>query len=210
MRGRARWDSPRCNRARNSRRESDHIRRGAHDRATCAGASPTPASAAMGSPITARSAGMANATPTGASAAMGSSVTGMSSPLLFDGGGMAVSAPGVCAASTMASPPMASTMGPGSTVGRPVGIPLGSTELGGGGLSPPSVALSPTPSAPVMSSLTPLGGMSPPATPSVSAAPSTPNCATTQTGVPTIEGVPTTFGAPLRGRGLGSEATRCR
>ena len=30
--GRANWDSPRCNRARNARRQSDHIRRGAHDR----------------------------------------------------------------------------------------------------------------------------------------------------------------------------------
>jgi hypothetical protein len=175
--------------------------------ATCAGASPTPASAALGSPVTATSAGMANGTTTGASAAIGSSVTGVSGPPLFDGGGMAASAPGACAAFATASPPMASTMGPGSTVG-PVGIPLGSTELGGGGLSPPSVALSPTPSAPVMNSLTPLGGMSPPATPSVSAGPSTPNLPTTQTGVPTIEGVPTTFGAPVRGRGLGFRATR--
>jgi hypothetical protein len=148
--------------------------------ATCAGASPTSASAA---------------------------VTGMSGAPLFDGGGMAASAPGSCAASATASPPMASTMGPGSTVGR-VGIPLGSTELGGGGLSPPSVALSPTPSAPVMNSLTPLGGMSPPATPSVSAAPSTPNLPNTQTGVPTIQGVPTTFGAPVTARGLGFRATR--
>jgi hypothetical protein len=45
-------------------------------------------------------------------------------------------------------------MGPGSSVGM-VGIPLGSTELGGGGLSPPSVALSPNSSAPVMSLLPP-------------------------------------------------------
>ena len=122
---------------------------------------------------------------------------------------MAGSTSGACTASATASPPLASSMGPGSPVGM-VGIPMGSTELGGGGLSPPFIALSPNPSAPVMSSLPPLGGMSPPATPSVSAAPSTPNCATTQTGVPTIAGVPTTFGAPLRGRGLGAEATRCR
>jgi hypothetical protein len=50
---------------------------------------------------------------------------------------------------------------PGSSVGM-VGIPLGSTELGGGGLSPPSAALSPNSSAPVMSSLMPLSGMTPP------------------------------------------------
>jgi hypothetical protein len=209
MRGRARWDSPRCNRARNSRRESDHIRRGAHDRRNVRRRFADAGVCCHGKSDNGNVCRHGKCDVHGSVCRLGSSVTGMSSPLLFDGGGMAVSAPGVCAASTMASPPMASTMGPGSTVG-PVGIPLGSTELGGGGLSPPSVALSPTPSAPVMSSLTPLGGMSPPATPSVSAAPSTPNCATTQTGVPTIEGVPTTFGAPLRGRGLGSEATRCR
>jgi hypothetical protein len=103
---------------------------------------------------------------------------------------------------------LASSMGPGSSIGM-VGIPLGSTELGGGGLSPPSVALSPNPSAPAMSSLTPLSGMTPSATPSVSMSPSTPTCATTQTGVPTIAGVPTTFGAPLTGLALSLEATRC-
>src|SRR5258708_23843939 len=100
-------------------------------------------------------------------------------------------------------------MGPGSTVG-PAGIPLGSTEVGGGGLSPPSVALNPNLSAPVMSLLPLLSGMTPPSTPSVSAAPSTPTCAATQTGVPTIAGVPTTFGAPLAGRALGAEATPLR
>jgi hypothetical protein len=63
---------------------------------------------------------------------------------VFDGGGMTASAQGPCVASATASPPLAS---PGSPIG-PVGIPLGSTELGGGGLSPPSVALSPNPSAP--------------------------------------------------------------
>jgi hypothetical protein len=98
-------------------------------------------------------------------------------------------------------------MGPGSSVG-PVGIPLGSTEIGGGGLSPPSVALNPNPSAPAMGSLTPLGGMTPPSTPSVSAAPSPAPCATTQSGVPTIEGVPTEFGRPLAGRGLALQSTR--
>src|SRR5215467_6869744 len=174
--------------------------------ATCGGVSSAPASAAMGSPMTGASAGMGSSV-TGASAGTASSMTGLSSSTLFDGGGMSATAPTTCAASATASTPLASSMGPGSTVG-PAGIPLGSTELGGGGLSPPSVALSPNPSVPVTSSLTPLSGMTP-SNPSVSAAPSTPTCATTQTGVPTIAGVPTTFGAPLTGLALSLEATRC-
>jgi len=97
-------------------------------------------------------------------------------------------------------------MGPGSSVG-PVGIPLGSTEIGGGGLSPPSVALNPNPFAPAVSLLTPLSGMSPPSTPSVSTTPSTPTCPYTQTGVPTINGTPTTLGSPLTGTQLGRQAT---
>src|SRR4029450_13972940 len=91
-----------------------------------------------------------------------------------------------------------------------VGIPLGSTELGGGGLSPPSVALSPNPSAPVMSLLPPLA-TTPPSDPSLSTSQSTPPCLTTQTGVPTILGIPGTFGAPLTGAILGRHAvTGCR
>src|SRR5438309_5535411 len=99
-------------------------------------------------------------------------------------------------------------MGPGSSVG-PVGIPLGSTEIGGGGLSPPSVALNLNPFAPAVSLLTPLSGMTPPSTPSISAAPSTPRCPYTQTGVPTIRGTPTTFGSPLTGTQLGRRAAGC-
>jgi hypothetical protein len=186
--------------------------------ATCAGVSPaaaaignsaTTASTVMGSPMTGASAGPGGSMA-GAPAGMGNSVPALSSTALFDGGGMTATASETCAASATASPPLASSMGPGSTV-RPVGIPLGSTELGGGGLSPPSVALSQNPSAPVMSSLPPLGGMSPPSTPSISAAPGTPPCPTTQTGTPTIQGIPTTFGAPLTGSILGKEAaTSCR
>src|SRR5262249_6446245 len=142
-------------------------------------------------------AGIAGSTST---AGIASATPGLSSSALFDGGGMTASALGTCAAS--ASPPLAS---PGSPVG-PVGIPLGSTELGGGGLSPPSVALSPHPSAPAISALPPLGGMIAPSTPSVSTAPSARPCPNTQNGVPTIEGVPTTFGAPLAGVSLGRQA----
>src|SRR6266508_2577027 len=160
------------------------------------------------SPTTSGAAPLLGATCAGGSpapAGMGSSVPGLSSTALFDGGGMTATALGTCAASATASPPLASSMVPGSSVGM-VGIPLGSTELGGGGLSPPSVALSPNSSAPVMSLLPPLSGMTPPSTPSVSTAPSTPPCPTTQTGVPTIQGIPTTFGAPLTGAILGREA----
>src|SRR2546430_14386628 len=158
------------------------------------GGSTTGASPSMGSPVT------------GASAGTGGSVTGTSGAAPFDGGGMAGSTSAGCTASATASPPLASSMGPGSSVG-PAGIPLGSTELGGGGLSPPSVALNPNLSAPVMSLLPPLSGMTPPSTPSVSAAPSTPTCAATQTGVPTINGTPTTLRSALTGTQLGRQAT---
>ncbi len=173
--------------------------------ATCGGVSSTPPSAAMGSATTGTSPNMGSPV-TGASAGMGGSVTGTSGTAPFDGGGMAASAPGACAASATASPPMASSMGPGSSVGM-VGIPFGSTELGGGGLSPPSVALSPNGSAPALT-LTPLTTLSNPSAP-LSTPQSTAPCPTTQTGVPTITGMPTTFGSPLVGRALGAEATRC-
>src|SRR5262245_19698413 len=119
--------------------------------APCAGASSAPA--AMGSSTTAAFTALGSPM-TGASAGMGSSVPGLPSTALFDGGGMSATAPTTCAASATASAPLASSMGPGSTVG-PAGIPLGSTEVGGGGLSPPSVALNPNLSAPVTSLLPP-------------------------------------------------------
>src|SRR6516165_2608674 len=152
--------------------------------ATCGGVSSAPPSAAMGSPVTGTS--------------------GTAPP--FDGGGMAASAPGACAPSATASAPLASSMGPGSSVGM-VGVPLGSIELGGGGLSPPSVALSPNASAPAIT-LTPFPTPSNPSAP-LSTPQSTAPCPTTQTGIPTITGVPTTFGSPLTARALGAEATRC-
>lgn len=73
---------------------------------------------------------------------------------IFDGGGTAGTASGTCAgiSSSALSGPAASAssptgMGSVSSVGR-AGIPLGSTELGVGGLSPPPDILSPNPSAP--------------------------------------------------------------
>jgi hypothetical protein len=171
--------------------------------ATCV--SSAPPLAAMGGAMTGTPSNMGSPV-TGASAGMGGSVTGTSGAAPFDGGGMAASAPGACAASATASPPMASSMGPGSSIGM-VGIPLGSTELGGGGLSPPSVALSPNGSAPALT-LTPLPTLSNPSAP-LSTPQSAAPCPTTQTGVPTITGMPTTFGLPLVGRALGAQATRC-
>src|SRR5919204_4080915 len=111
----------------------------------------------------------AGASTTPASAGMGSAAPG-----LFDGGGTAASAPAMCVAP--ASSPIASSIGPGS-VGT-VGIPLGSTELGGAGLSPPSVALSPNPSVSgmMLTALPAITLPSPP--PPVPTSRSTPACAT--------------------------------
>jgi hypothetical protein len=103
---------------------------------------------------------------------------------------------------------MASSMGPGSSVGR-AGIPLGATELGGGGLSPPSVALSPNPAGPLMS-LTPL--VQTPsfnASPPVSTSRSGTACQTTGSGVAGAGGVVAPFGVPLSGRALGAAINRC-
>src|SRR6516162_6243632 len=169
--------------------------------ATCV--SSAPPLAAMGSSMTGTPPNMGSPV-TGASGGSVPGTSGTASP--FDGGGMAGSMAGGCAASATASPPLASSMGPGSSVGM-VGIPLGSTELGSGGLSPPSVALSPNASAPAIT-LTPLPMPSNPSAP-LSTPQSAASCPTTQTGVPTISGVPTTFGSPLTGRALGAEATRC-
>jgi hypothetical protein len=127
---------------------------------------------------------------------------------LFDGGGMTGSASGTCGASGGGSStgpaPMASSgtgMGSSSSVG-PVGIPLGSAEMGGGGHSPPSVALTTNPLAP-LTTLTPLAVMGPssPSAP-VSTLGSTAPCQTTATGIPTGGTRLTTanaFGAPLTG-----------
>jgi len=59
-----------------------------------------------GSPMTGASAGTGSST-IGASAGTGGSIPGLSGTALFDGGGMAATAPATCAASATASPPMA-------------------------------------------------------------------------------------------------------
>jgi hypothetical protein len=160
------------------------------------------------------------ASSAGASAGMGGSPmsgTSGSATAVFDGGGMTGSASGTCAASggsLAGSAPMAASgtgIGSSSSVG-PVGIPLGSTEMGGGGLSPPSVALTTNPLAP-LTTLTPLVVMPPPSPSApVSTSGSTAPCPTTATGVPVFAGPLNTadaFGAPLRGRALGSALGRC-
>jgi hypothetical protein len=160
------------------------------------------------------------ASSAGTSAGLGGSpmsgTTGTTTAV-FDGGGMTGSASGTCGASggsLAGSTPMASSgtgIGSSSSVG-PVGIPLGSTEMGGGGLSPPSVALTTNPLAPLMT-LVPLAVI-PPSNPSppVSTLGSTAPCQTTATGIPTGGTRLTTanaFGAPLTGSALGSALGRC-
>ena len=109
------------------------------------------------------------------------------------------SASGTCAG-TAGAPPSAGSaapstgMGSTSSVSR-LGIPLGSTEIGVGGLSPPSVALTPNPLAPLMT-LTPLV-VTPNPTAPLSTLGSTAPCLTTGTGTLSIAGGPSTFGSPL-------------
>jgi hypothetical protein len=89
------------------------------------------------------------------SSSLGSSSAGTSgSTTIFDGGGVTGTASGTCAAvvSSPSGSPAASAsspagMGSASSGGR-AGIPMGSTELGAGGLSPPLGVLIPNPSAP--------------------------------------------------------------
>ena len=104
------------------------------------------------------------------SSGMGGSMAGISSSsamsatgtpgssALFDGGGTMGNASGTCmgvAGGSTAGPASSASsptgMGLGSPVGR-VGIPLGSTELGVGGLSPPPDVLTLNPTAPVSTS----------------------------------------------------------
>src|SRR3981081_4248471 len=130
---------------------------------------------------------------------MGSSMTGTSSTptALVDGGGMAGSASGACAAigsGSLAGPTASASLPTGigavSSVGR-VGIPMGSTELGVGGLSPLPSLLPPTPSPPLMT-LTPLVAIPNPSAP-VSTLGSTPTTGTSPligTGTPSIDGRP--------------------
>ncbi len=86
---------------------------------------------------------------TGTTSGMGTSSTGTSSsPLLFDGGGTAGSASGTCpgaAGSSLAGPPASGS----SSVGR-IGIPLGSTELGVGGVSAAPIVPTPSPNPSTM------------------------------------------------------------
>jgi hypothetical protein len=108
---------------------------------------------------------------------MGSSVgTGMSSAgtsgstMLFDGGGITGTASGTCSpsgGSSLAGPAASASsptmMGSVSAGGR-VGIPMGSTELGAGGLSPPLTLPVPAASSSVLTSGSvpcPSTGMSP-------------------------------------------------
>jgi len=100
---------------------------------------------------------MAGTSPGGAMSATG--IAG--SMTLFDGGGTMGNASGTCmgvAGASNAGPSSSASsptgMGLGSPVAR-IGIPLGSTELGVGGLSPPPDVLTLNPSAPASTSGSP-------------------------------------------------------
>jgi hypothetical protein len=143
--------------------------------------------------------GMGGSSMTGTSSGTGTSTADMSS--LFDGGGMTGTASGACASigsGSLAGPAAPASSGGGmgsvSTVGR-VGIPLGATELGSGGLSPPP-ALTSNPLAPLMT-LIPLVVI--PKPPTASSSGGAPPCQTTGTGVPGAGGVTIPFGVPLTG-----------
>src|ERR1700730_10445257 len=136
----------------------------------CSGIGGSIAESSYGLATSATASGTGISTPSleSSSSGMGSSMYGTSSgtgvstagtsmsPTVFDGGGVAGSASGTCPSTDSASlaGPAASASSPtgtgSSTVAR-VGVPLGSTELGAGGLSPvPSI---PT-TNPSMSTLT--------------------------------------------------------
>ena len=105
--------------------------------------SPGVGSTAMGSTSTGSTSTGMGSSASGTSYGTGTSTVGNSmSPTVFDGGGVAGTASGTCYSTDSASlaGPAASAssptgMGSGSAVAR-VGVPLGSTELGAGGLSP--------------------------------------------------------------------------
>ena len=157
--------------------------------ATCSGA---------GGSLPQASPGMGTSMP-GTSFNTGMSTAGtVGSTTIFDGGGTSGSASGTCAGTAGAPSAGSATpstgMGSTSSVSR-LGIPLGSTEIGVGGLSPPSVALTPNPLAPLMT-LTPLV-VTPNPTAPLSTLGSTAPCLTTGTGTLSIAGGPSTFGSPL-------------
>jgi hypothetical protein len=157
--------------------------------ATCSGA---------GGSLPQASPGMGTSMP-GTSFNTGMSTAGtVGSTTIFDGGGTSGSASGTCAgtagAPSAGSAAPSTGMGSTSSVSR-LGIPLGSTEIGVGGLSPPSVALTPNPLAPLMT-LTPLV-VTPNPTAPLSTLGSTAPCLTTGTGTLSIAGGPSTFGSPL-------------
>jgi hypothetical protein len=112
----------------------------------------------IGGSLPQASSGMGGSIP-GISSSSAMSATGTpGSSALFDGGGTMGNASGTCmgvaggsAAGPASSASSPTGMGLGSPVGR-VGIPLGSTELGVGGLSPPPDVLTVNPTAPASAS----------------------------------------------------------
>jgi hypothetical protein len=113
------------------------------------GIGPSSPVAPAGTPLGATELVSPGVSPTATCSGMQSLTSGTSgSTALFDGGGNAGTASGACAgggSSTLLQPAASASspagMGNLSSV-RPVGIPLGSTELGAGGLSPPALVFS--------------------------------------------------------------------
>ena len=110
-------------------------------------------------------------TTSGMSFGTGTSSAGTPSSTVFDGGSNANTASGTCPTSggSSSAGPAASAssptgMGSVSSSGGRIGIPLGSTELGGGGLSPMPQILAPNPSAPSPTLGTPFNPSAPSST----------------------------------------------
>jgi hypothetical protein len=145
--------------------------------------------------------GMSPSVGTSPSAGMSSGAAMSGTTSVFDGGGTSGMASPGCATtgSSLAGPAAASASSPttmGSLLpGGRTGIPLGSSELGAGGLSPPPLVPTVNPSAPTTGlTASPLAA-TPVLTPS---APVALPCVTTTAGGGV--GMPSTPGAPLIGQ----------
>lgn len=135
---------------------------------TIPGISPVAPSTSGMSTCSSSPSGMTGVASTGGMGAP-SGIGSPGSSTLFDGGGTTGMAAGACAGgantTVTMTQPTTSTSLPGAV--GPVGIPLGSTELGTGGLSPPPIALTfPLSTSTPLSTSAPLATSAPLSTPS--------------------------------------------
>ena len=143
--------------------------------------------------------GMSSSTGISATSGVSSGANTSGTTSVFDGGGTSgMASPGCTTAGSSLAGPAASASSPtamGSMLsGGRTGIPLGSTELGAGGLSPPPVVPTIDPSAPGTTMIVSPSAPTPILTPS---APVTLPCVTTTAGG--AVGMPSTPGASLIG-----------